>query len=753
MTSALDGIRVLDFGQYVAGPLASMLLADQGADVIRIDPPTGPRWQTTANATWNRGKRSVALNLQDPANLEVARNLAARADVLVENFRPGVMERLSLGYEALNALNPQLVYCSLPGFAEADPRAGTPAWEGVLGAASGAYVNRVGFPQRERPAVTALPLSSSYGAFLGVTSIAMALNARYRDGVGQRIEVPLFDATFTAAGGAGMKQLDQPPPNRNLMGTPWVRQYECADGRWVQFFANPIRHRDQFVRAAGVEDWADDGLLDHDRLFEDDSIAVRLGERMDALFKARPAAEWETLINEAGTPTAICRESSEWLENEHALASKAVIDLDDLELGPMRQPGIHPRLDATPGAVRAPAPRLDADRASVLAEASDPSLVRQTPSEAPPSPFAALDGVRVLDLCIILAGPTCGRTLAEFGADVIKIDNPSRDGGVTSHLDINRGKRSVLLDLKTEAGRDVFWQLVDDADVVLQNYRAGAFERLGLGYEAVRARKPDIIYASLNAYGHGGPWEDRPGWEHLAQAATGMQMRFGDSRPELQPFPVNDYATGVIGAYAVALALRHRALTGEGQQVRSALAYTGTLLQSPFMQTFEGKRWDEPRGPETLGFGPFQRLYEASDGWFFLGAHGSQREAVLSALGVTASEADLETALEAHFARSTVDASVAALLAAGVGAHAVRGVQENMESDWLIDGGVSITRPHDGPGRVRTTGPSPRLSRTPVQPGAPASAPGSDGAAVLEEAGLASEVPELVRSGVLVESL
>ena len=754
MSSALDGVRVVDFGQYVAGPLAAMLLADQGADVIRIDPPGGPRWNTSANATWNRGKRSVVLDLHVADDLQTARALIARADVLIENFRPGVMDRLGVGYGAASDANPQLIYCSLPGFAEDDPRAATPAWEGVLGAASGTYVNRMGGPPHDPPVVTAIPVSSSYGAFLGVTSIAMALNARDRDGVGQRIEVPLFDATFTAAGASAMKLLDRPSPARGPLGTPWVRQHECADGRWVQFFASPTRHRDQFVRAAGVEDWADDGLLDHQRMLVDDAIREELGDRMVALFKTRPAAEWEELINEAGTPAAICRESSEWLEHGHALASRAVVGLDDPEFGPMRQPGIHPRLDGTPGEVRGPAPRLDADRAGVLNEAADAALVRGAPAvtDAPAS-VTALDGVRVLDLCIILAGPTCGRTLAEFGADVIKIDNPTREGGISSHLDVNRGKRSLLLDLKTEAGKDVFWRLLEDADVVLQNYRAGAMERLGLGYEDVRARKPDIVYASLNAYGHGGPWEQRPGWEHLAQAATGMQMRFGGDRPEAQPFPVNDYATGVLGAYAVALALRQRAITGRGQQVRSALAYTGTLLQSPFMQSFEGKRWDEPRGQGVLGFGPLQRLYEARDGWLFLGARESQREAVLSALGLNVDGDRLEAALEGALADVTADDAVARLLAAGAGAHVVRSVVDNMEGDWLTARGVSITREHDGPGRVRTTGPSPRLSRTPVRPGAPASAPGADGAAILEQYGLGAERDALAASKVLVESL
>ena len=117
------------------------------------------------------------------------------------------------------------------------------------------------------------------------------------------------------------------------------------------------------------------------------------------------------------------------------------------------------------------------------------------------------------------------------------------------HNDINRGKRSILLDLRSDEGRDVFWKLLEDADVVAQNYRAGSLERLGLGYEEVRKRKPDIIYASLNAYGHIGPWAERPGHEGFAQATAGMTHRFGgDGVPESQPNPVNDYGTGFMGA-------------------------------------------------------------------------------------------------------------------------------------------------------------------------------------------------------------
>src|SRR5262245_35543614 len=131
---ALDGVRVVDFGQWIAAPLAAMLLGDQGAEVIHVDPPGGPRWRTPANATFNRGKASVTLDLKSNSERAHARRLIDSADVVVDNFRPGVMERLGLGGRAATARNPRLIYCSLPGFAPDDPRAALPAWEGVLGA-------------------------------------------------------------------------------------------------------------------------------------------------------------------------------------------------------------------------------------------------------------------------------------------------------------------------------------------------------------------------------------------------------------------------------------------------------------------------------------------------------------------------------------------------------------------------------------------------------------------------------------------
>ena len=369
---------------------------------------------------------------------------------------------------------------------------------------------------------------------------------------------------------------------------------------------------------------------------------------------------------------------------------------------------------------------------------------------------SALAGLKVLDLCIILAGPTCGRTLAEFGADVIKVDAPQREGGIAFHSDVNRGKRSILLDLKSDEGREVFWKLVEWADVVVQNYRAGALERIGLGFEEVRKRKPGIIYASLNAYGHGGPWEHRPGWEQLAQAASGMQMRYGGEQPVLAPFPVNDYGTGILGSFGVLLALLHKARTGNGQQVRSALAYTAGLLQSPFFSDYEGKRWDEPRGQDSLGSGPLHRLYEASDGWLFLALPESQLATLAGVEGMPPT-ADLapekrESKLEAAFRTASVETWVRRLQAAGIGAHAAVSVPELQVDPWVVEHGLLLTREHDGLGLVTTNGTSARLSETPPQPGAPASRPGADARSVLATIGLEDQLQALETRGVVVTS-
>ncbi len=762
MPGTLQGIHVVDFGQYVAGPLAALMLSDQGADVVHVDPPGGPRWKTDADALLQRGKRRITLDLKSSADLAIAQQLVDRADVVLENFRPGVFERFGLDLS-----QPDLIYVSLPGFAADDPRSKLPAWEGIVDAATGNCRARVGEAPPDwdssRATYSAIPLASNFAAFLAATSTVMALIARQSSGRGQRIEIPLFHAMFTAIGPAGAyvnaRGLHEPRPiDVNGSGT-----YRCGDGRYIQFDPSNHRFLTWFAQAAGISDWGPD-LLDIERL-RDPAANARLHERLAELFLTRSALEWETLANSVGAVLAMVRTPREWLATEHARSSGAAVLVEDPEFGPTWMAGLPVQTGGCPAEIRGPRHLPDADREAILAELSRPAADTSSPLTRSPSASSgshplprgkegwgegipagnptALEGIRVLDLTQVLAGPTSGRLLAEFGADVVKIYAPQRrvGGGY-----LNRGKRTVLLDVEATDGQQAFWKLVEQADVVIQNFPPGTAERYGIGYDQVRARKPGIIYASLSCYGHDGPWTSGRGYERQGQAVTGVMERVGVVPAILGPYNLVDIGTGVMTAFAVGLALYHRALTGNGQQVFSSLSQTATFHQTPFMLDYDGRTWDEPRGWTALGSGPLQRFYQALDGWFFLGATPGEQECVSNAFGLLAFD---EASFEACVAQRAVAECVQRLRIAGIAAQEVVELPDLMQDPWVREHGLSVTQCSDEVGDVTYPGLSVRMSDTPMRIGPAAKKPGADTQSVLSEVGLADAIPKLEQRWVL----
>ena len=208
----LAGLRVLDFGHFIAGPLAGVFLADQGAEVIQVRNPRARMWDSNTEATLARGKRSVDADLRELTEQQRILALAAECDVVLENFRPGVMERLGLGYETVLAVNPGVIYVSMPGYSRHDPRAHLPVWDGTINAASGLYTDLSigGVAVDLPPAYTPLTLPSVYAGLWGAISTLAALYARQSHGHGDRIEVPLMDAAMSAAAGVIFQIADQP---------------------------------------------------------------------------------------------------------------------------------------------------------------------------------------------------------------------------------------------------------------------------------------------------------------------------------------------------------------------------------------------------------------------------------------------------------------------------------------------------------------------------------------------------------------
>ncbi len=733
-SSALQGMRVIDFGQYIAGPVTAMLLGDFGADVIRVDPPGGPRFKTAANATWNRGKRSIVLDLKNERDLAVARKLIQSADVLVENFRPGVMERLGLGAKAMCALNPRLIYCSIPGFASDDPRAGMRAWEGVLSAATACQSSHAALKNLSNPVYTAVPYSSMFGAALAAVSIAAALNARARNGQGQTIEVPLFNATFSALSGKLMKVHGTPEVDA---ASRWTHML-CKSGHWFMYL--PARVNKLLLDLPEMAQWRDVKLTPE-----------QLDTHLKALFLTRESWEWEDFCANAGFEGITSHTSAEWLHHPLAETTQLAADFDDPELGRFRGFNIAPRLSETPGKVRGPRARLDEHREEILKELEAPRAPVSAASSTTELLRSALQGVRVVDLGIILASPMCGRTLAEFGADIVKVDSIHRNP-VNWHNDVNRAKRMILLDLKKPEGLELFRKLLKDADVLLENFRPGVADKLGIGYEDVSARRPEIVYCSVNAYGWPGKYSKRPGREVLAQAVTGMTLRLGGGQPVFNPLNANDYCTGLMCAFGILLSLLARRKTGRGQLVRSSLIYGATFLQTNVMQDYEGKHWNEANGQDCLGTGPLYRAYKTSDDWVFLAAKDCGLSACTELSALAGKQgAELERALEQRFTKHSAAEWLKILWGASIAAERCVLKLTSLTDDPRVRAqGLAVSREHAELGMVTTAGPGIKLSGTPVILGCPAPKPGADAAAILAEIGMDKELGRLIKDGVVV---
>ncbi|MEL6982117.1 MAG: CoA transferase [Actinomycetota bacterium] len=760
---ALDNIRVVDFGHYVAGPVVGMLLADQGADVVKVDRPGGPAMESEANATWNRNTRRITLDLKNPDDHRTAMALIRRADVVIENFRPGVMDRLGLGEAELRAHNRGLIYNAIPGFGREDARSAMPAWEGTILAATDVFrpasshrdtMQQLHLRPADRdgdPLYTAEPMASLFAAMLSSTGIAAALRVRRETGAGQRVEVPLFDAMLQGAGVYGMARLPFRPtylPATN----PWDHQYRCADDRWIHLACHNTHHAEQLAEVLDRPDLIERGLTSRSlQASAHHELILFLNETM----ATRTAEEWEQLLMAHELPGAMCRTPAEWLKHPQTSNGGLLIDVDDPILGPTRQPAPVVQLAAAPTSAPTPASRPDGDRDAIVSElAEEPTKATSTSDsndelsglisrvEGP------LQGIRVLDIGLALAGPSCGRTLAELGADVIKIDSPHRGSGAYHHC-VNRGKRSLLLDLEHDEGHDLFWELAQTADVIVENFRPGVAEDLAVDYDLMVSERPEIIYVSITAYGEEGPLAELPGFAETTQASTGLQVRYGGSdQPAVWPYgEVDDYATGHAAAFGVVLALLQRDETGTGQRITTDLARSAGLLQSAHLIDHVDKVWDEPSGLGSLGSSDLQRLYRCEDGWIFLGAKdASDLDPVL---GHEGAGQDLGARVEAWCLDRSAEDAVEELVKHGLGAQELGWLNAVMSDPVVVRRGLSVIRDHGSIGLLRTSGPGPWFSHSRVDAGNPAPLPGSDAASILADIDRGEDLDRLVEAGII----
>jgi crotonobetainyl-CoA:carnitine CoA-transferase CaiB-like acyl-CoA transferase len=372
----LDGYRIIDVTQMISGPLATMILADQGAEVIKVEPPgRGDLTRTLGGArrsmspifaTSNRNKRSIALDLKQDEGREILERLVEGADVFVQNFRPGAAERMGIGEEALLRHRPNLIYVSISGFGERGPYVGKRVYDPVIQALSGLAAIQGG-GEGSRPKMMRLIVPDKVTALTAAQAITAALLARERTGEGQHVRLAMLDAVVAFQWPEGMARhtfvggdigASRPKDVRDLV-------FETSDG---------------FITAGAVSDVEWQGLarvLDHPEWLEDDRFKTAAGrvkyadarlELTADVLRTRSSAEWLQRLDEAEVPCAPVLSREELVDNEQIRANELIVESEHPSAGRMREPRPPVRFERTPAELRIPAPDLGQHTDDILSE-------------------------------------------------------------------------------------------------------------------------------------------------------------------------------------------------------------------------------------------------------------------------------------------------------------------------------------------------------------------------------------------------
>lgn len=384
MPGPLEGYRVVDLTSMISGPLATMMLADQGADVIKVENPDGGDHTRAANnrragfsASFlnnNRNKRSLALDLKQPAAREAVLRLAATADVFVQNFRPGVIDRMGLGEAAVRAVRPDIVYVSISGFGETGPYAGKPVYDPLIQAVSGLASVQAG-SDSERPRLVRTILPDKLTGVTAAQAITAALLARARTGEGQHVRLSMLDAVVAFLWGSDMG-------SQTFVGDEFPQQdaasfidliYETATGH-ISVAVQTNKEWTALTRALDKPEWLDDPRFRTPALRQQ-NIDLRLSMTQDVL-RTRPAEDWLDRLTEQGVPCAPVLTRSAMIENEQVRTNGIVVQPEHPVAGTLRQARPAARFSGTPATIRTGGPALGQHTGEILVELGyDPDQV------------------------------------------------------------------------------------------------------------------------------------------------------------------------------------------------------------------------------------------------------------------------------------------------------------------------------------------------------------------------------------------
>ena len=769
----LSRFRIVELGVGPVTGLATMVLADFGADVVKVVPGDGDPWADTGSwPLWTRGKRIVRADLDHPDDVARLRGLIVEStDAVLTNLDRASRDAIGLDPQALG--RPDLVLGVVSGFGEDGPYANYPAYEPVVAAKFGRMLNFAGVADRPGPNYAALQVGTHATAQSAAAGLLAGLIGREATGHGFTFDTSLLRGMMPYEMGImAMAQLwdkgilERPKASRDRtvsMPTFNYHPVRTRDGKWLQL-GNLLPHLlRNFFRAAGLDaDLADERHRGDPMRWPPD-VREAFRDHLFEHMQGKTLAEWtDIFVGDGGVASHAYQSTQQALADPDVTANGHAVERDGVT-----QLGLVANLTESPGDVGGAAVETTFD-------ALEPRSVETEPVEGG-KPAKPLAGVTVVESATIIAAPLAAATLADLGARVIKIEplggDPFRSmfhGFGASKC--NAGKECIGLDLKSDEGQRIAQSLARMADIWIHNYRMGVPERLGIGYEQLSAVNPDLVYVSANGYGPNGPGAKRPSTHPIPGAALGgVAWQLGGLPPEdvvpdnaelretarklLRANEVNpDPNMSMVVATTALLGLAARRAHGRGQKIFADMFGANAYANWDDFLRYEGKPERPAVDKDGYGLGPLHRLYQCAVGWVFLMIATDEEWAVLRDelhLAVDRDDADLADVLGEVFAAGNADDFETRLATRGIGCVRADGLQPPaflLEDEHCGIEELRVPAVHPDWGDYFRNGPMVRFSKGDEYPGT--GAMGGATTALLEEIGYpADKIDELIADG------
>ena len=649
MPGACAGLRVLDFSQGLAGPMATMVLADFGADVIRVEPLVDdPGWSEPVYLLLQRGKRSIGLDPSTEQGRAELQRLVRGVDVVVESMGPDRADAAGIGYDALAAVNPALVYCSISGFGTAGPFAGVEADDGLVMAKAGLFRDQPGwFQDGTRPVYRGAKDASYFAAMLAVQGVLAAVRARDLTGRGQRVDTNMLQAITCRQNPQvrwllregeqlpddGAKAKSVPDAVNPLAHhrdprdvTPIGLMAECKDGRWIMHSLSEPHFFPAWITVLEFDwIWEDERFKGAPHNFEDAATKDELVRLLQERMKEKTAAEWmERYVANGNVCADVVQTVQEALRHPQLAAGNWLVEVDDPRVGRIVEVGPLANIPTAPGSVRGPAPTPREHTEEVASTEFAPVTL---PSSGRGKLKGPLDGITIVEAAYYYATPFATALLAELGARVIKIEpiygdpyrllaratgDPVGNVGHNNMVRAMQGKESIALNLKDERGQEILHRLVAGADLFVHSFRPGVPEALGIDEVTLRKLNPRLVYHYAASYGSVGPYAGQPAIDPVIAAFCGQTAyQSGEGNSPLRESGADPVAAAGHAA-AMMLGLFAQQRTSEGQLLESAMIVSNLYLNCEDALSYEGKPPRPAIDHFQYGTGATHRLYQTA---------------------------------------------------------------------------------------------------------------------------------------------